>query len=113
MGPQSQGSLRDSPATEGDIMLPATTRTPLQLRIALAVLVSIACLAFGASPSAVAASSSTPSIATIASAQADHNLARRVSDLKKCLREHPRHCTAQARSVRLAKQALAATRAQA
>ena len=98
--------------------MPITTRISGQLRVALVALVSISCLALGAvsaAPAAVAsgpiAHSSALRVATVARVNADHNLASQVKGLKKCLREHPRHCARQTRSVQLARRALAATRA--
>lgn len=98
--------------------MPITTRIPGQLRVALVALVSISCLAFGAASAAPAADASGPiahssalRVATVARTNAEHNLASQVKGLKKCLREHPGHCARRARSVRLARQAVAATQA--
>jgi hypothetical protein len=95
------------------------TRTSLQLRTALVASLSISCLAFATNPSAATAASSTPvaqssalRVATIASVQADRNLAAQVKGLEKCLREHPKRCARQTRSVKLARRTLLATKAQ-
>src|SRR6185312_16729572 len=115
VGPQSQGSLGDSPATEGDSMLAFPVRRPLRMLIATLLLAGSFVALLAASGTANATSrhrapkASAARVAVVrlqrasrAERAADHRFVALARALKRCQRSHPGACHKQRRALQLA-----------